>query len=388
MTLSAIAHSNAATAEAAGSELAQSVTKDLHGAQADVLIVFASSRYDYPELLQALSEGCKPGLIVGCSSAGEFTSESPQISSACVVALKNPEMKFSAGLAEGLQKDRKKAAADLVSSFQGLNSSQYVYRSAMVLIDALAGFSDALVEEITLATGGMYQFFGGGAGDDAQFQRTHVFLGTKAYTDAAVALEILSNKPVGIGVRHGWEPAGAAMRVTEAEGNRLISLNAIPAVEAFASHAAETGQIFNPEEPLPFFLANVIGIDSGGTYRLRVPLGVNEDGSVTCAADVPVGSTVHLMRATEISSAKAAQTATESAIAQLNAHPPKVAIFFDCVATRLRTGKDFGLELQALENSLTPAAFVGCNTYGQIARAEGQFGGFHNCTAVIGIIPD
>ena len=258
----------------------------------------------------------------------------------------------------------------------------------MILIDALAGFSDSLVEEITLATGGMYQFFGGGAGDDAQFQRTHVFFGTKAYTNAAVALEILSNKPVGVGVRHGWEPAGKPMRVTEAEGNRLISLNAAPAVEAFANHAADTGQIFDSKEPLPFFLSNVLGIETSGTYRLRVPLGINDDGSITCAADVPVGSTVYLMRATEISSAKAAQIATEAAIAQLEDHKPKVAIFFECVATRLRTGQNFGLELQALQTSLTPASFAGCNTYGQIARAEGQFGGFHNCTAVIGVIPD
>ena len=30
---------------------------------------------------------------------------------------------------------------------------------------------------------------------------------------------------------------------------------------------------------------------------------------------------------------------------------------------------------------------VGCNTYGQIARADGQFGGFHNCTAVVLAFP-
>jgi len=35
----------------------------------------------------------------------------------------------------------------------------------------------------------------------------------------------------------------------------------------------------------------------------------------------------------------------------------------------------------------SPAGFVGCNTYGQIARAEGQFGGFHNCTAVVCVLP-
>lgn len=388
MTQSAIAHTNAETSEAAGREMGETIMKELDGAFPDALIIFASSRYDYSVLLKEVKAACSPAIMVGCSSAGEFTSETPKISSACAVALKNPEMKFTASLGRGLQKDRKQVAAGLVANFQGLNSQEYVYRSAMILIDALAGFSDSLIEEITLATGGMYQFFGGGAGDDANFQRTHVFFGTEAHTDSAVALEILSNKPIGIGVQHGWEPASEPMRVTEATGARLVSLNASPAIEAFKAHAAASGQIFDPADPLPFFLANVIGIENNNSYRLRVPLGLNDDGSINCAADVPVGSIVYLMRATEISSANAAEIATTAAVAQLKEHKPKVAIFFDCVATRLRTGKDFGLELSALHKTLVPASFVGCNTYGQVARAEGQFGGFHNCTAVIGVIPD
>ncbi len=40
------------------------------------------------------------------------------------------------------------------------------------------------------------------------------------------------------------------------------------------------------------------------------------------------------------------------------------------------------------QEALGPARFAGCNSYGQIARAEGQFGGFHNSTAVIGVLPE
>lgn len=66
------------------------------------------------------------------------------------------------------------------------------YHSALVLTDALAGHSDLVVEALTLATGGNYRFFGGGAGDDARFEKTWVFAGTEAFTDALVALEIHS----------------------------------------------------------------------------------------------------------------------------------------------------------------------------------------------------
>ena len=58
-----------------------------------------------------------------------------------------------------------------------------------------------------MQTAGTYQFFGGGAGDDANFRRTFVFHGTESVAGAVVALEVLSYKPLGIGVGHGWRPA-------------------------------------------------------------------------------------------------------------------------------------------------------------------------------------
>ena len=297
-------------------------------------------------------------------------------------------MQFAAGLGLNLRADRNKVARQIVSAFTGLESHKYLYHSALVLTDALAGYADDLVEQINLLTAGTYSLFGGGAGDDAKFNRTHVLYGTEAYPDAAVALEILSNKPLGVGVSHGWEPASAPLRVTEAEGMRLISLNAAPAVEALEEHAEATRQNFNAADPLPFFLHNVIGIEMGDGYKLRVPLAINPDGSLSCAADIPTGATARIMRATVSSSADAASRAIQSAVQQLNGGTPKVALFFDCVATRLRMGKEFGLEMQALQNALGSAQYVGCNTYGQIARADGQFSGFHNCTATVCVIPE
>jgi hypothetical protein len=203
-----------------------------------------------------------------------------------------------------------------------------------------------------------------------------------------VALEILSTRPVGVGVAHGWEPAGKAMRVTEARGNRLVGLNGGPAVHAFQEHAELTGQRLDLKDPLPFFLHNVIGIRSGGAYRLRVPLAVEDDGSIVCAAAVPEGAIVHVMKTSASSAVQAARQATGDALRALAGAKPAAGFVFDCVATRLRLGREFENELQACAHLLHPAGFVGCNTYGQIARAEGQFNGFHNCTAVVCVLPE
>ena len=135
-------------------------------------------------------------------------------------------------------------------------------------------------------------------------------------------------------------------------------------------------------------LHNVLGIKENGQYRLRVPLTILDDGSVVCAAPVPQGSIVRIMQTTAQSAVAAAEQAANAALAGLHGAKPGGALVFDCVATRLRIGKGFEDEIGICASVLKPATFAGCNTYGQIARAEGQFGGFHNCTAVVCVFPE
>jgi hypothetical protein len=385
MTRIVAGHTGCTDAAAAGRDLAAQINAGLDDAP-DAVVVFASSSLDYTALLQALDADCRPRVMVGASSAGEFTHQRQGVGTASVLAFRSPHMQVHASLARGIRGDSRAAAAALVSGFAGTGST-HAHRAALVMTDALAGHADDFVEEMTLLTSGRYLLAGGGAGDDARFARTHVFLGTEAHTDAAVALEILSDKPIGVGVGHGWQPSGTPLRATEVDGMRVVGFNGQPAVEAFEQHAAATGQAFDRADPLPFFLHNILGVDTGHGHRLRVPLAVDADGAVLCAAEIPEQARVHIMTASSTSAADAAFAATRAAVAALGDTPPAAAVFFDCVATRLRLGDAFGFELEQVGRALGGAPFVGCNTYGQIARADRQFSGFHNCTAVVLALP-
>ena len=388
MTDSTVVFTKETNSAAAGRDLGARVRSGLADHEPDAVIVFASSRHDYVPLLQSIHESCQPGVLVGCSSAGEFISGDRGEGSASAVGIRSNVMRFTTGLGRNLRGDRSGAASQIASSFKGLTSHQYPHRAALLLADALAGYTDDFIEQLSIATLGNYRFFGGGAGDDARFTKTHVFCGTEAFTDAAVALEILSAKPIGVGVSHVWEPASEALRVTESDGSTVISLNAAPAVEVFEEHAVSTGQRFDRNDPIPFFLHNILGIDTGSGFKLRVPLAVLEGGAIGCASDIPTGATVHIMRTTAQSAADAAMRAVNSAMSDMRGTPPEVALFFDCVATRLRMGGEFGMEMDAVQRALGRVPYVGCNTYGQIARSEGQFSGFHNCTATVALLPD
>jgi hypothetical protein len=383
----AAASTDVVEAREAGRRLATEIQRGL-GRPAKAIMVFAAPSYDHAALLDELVGQCPDALVVGASSAGEFMNQERGEGLVCALGLAGDDVRFGVGVAREITGDAGAAARQIVSGFGGLSDYTFPYRSALIMADALAGHLDVLVDELTLATRGQYQFFGGGAGDNAQFQRTSVFCGSEVLSGAAVALEILTEKPIGVGVRHGWAPASAPFRVTEADGMRLVSLNGLPAAEAFEAHAAATGQKLDRAAPIPFFLHNILGIEAGESHRLRVPLAILPDGSVLCAAEVPPGAVIYIMRASAASAVEAAQEATQAALAALGEHRPQAALFFDCVATRLRMGDQFGEEVGIVRDQLAGADLLGCNTHGQIARAEGQFEGFHNCTAVVAVLPE
>jgi hypothetical protein len=350
------------------------------------VVVFASAKYNYEELLEALQAVCSPQALVGCSSSGEFISNVHGEGSASAMAVHSDSIVFTAAIGHGVKDDCAGAARQIADTFREFHSHVYPHRVALLLTDALAGYADDLVEQLTIFTAGSHYLFGGGAGDDGRFERTHVFFGTKAYTNSAVALEMLSDKAIGVGFSHGWVPVSPPMRITESHGPRIVSINAIPVLEVFQEHAEKTGQNLDLENPIGFFLHNALGIQIGDDYKLRVPLAVLPDGSVHCAAEVPEGATVCLMGTTPESASEAAEKAMHEAIKQIGGAEPKVAMFFDCVATRLRLGTQFERELRALQEMLGDTPLVGCNSHGQIARGPGQFNGYHNCTATVCVI--
>jgi hypothetical protein len=388
MNKTAVVFTHEKLSSLAGIKLGEQINEQLEGERPHVIILFLSSSYNYSELINYLRKTTDTDIVIGSSSAGEFTNSEAGTESASAVAIYSDEIQFNASLSKGIKSSRKEVAQELCTNFIGLNEYKYKYYTAMVFADALSGYTDELISYLTEFSAGTYQFFGGGAGDNENFNKTHVFLNDEIASDAAVVLEILSNKPVGVGVNHGWAPVGEKMKVTEADGMNLISLNATPAGEIYEEYAKSMDSIFDKANPIPFFLHNVLGIATEDGYKIRVPLALNPDNSITFASDIPAGSYVSFMSINNEAAKEAASNAARTALNKLEKNTPGVAFVFDCVATRLRMGNAFNLELDEIRRTLNSIRYAGCNTYGQVARVEGQFSGFHNCTAVVCILPE
>jgi len=71
----------------------------------------------------------------------------------------------------------------------------------------------------------------------------------------------------------------------------------------------------------------------------------------------------------------------------------QTAAGFTVAADSAKAGLDLGRQIDEALAGQRPDArggvdLVGCNTYGQIARAAGQLSGFHHCTAVVFAFPE
>lgn len=104
-TIVATSHTLLRAPEAASRALAESILGKLDGSRPDVLIVFASPELDYHPLLAALDAACQPRLLVGCSSAGEFSGCATGDASVSAMAIRADDILFRAGLGTGLREN-------------------------------------------------------------------------------------------------------------------------------------------------------------------------------------------------------------------------------------------------------------------------------------------
>ena len=353
-------------------------------------IVFATSKLDLAALSAGVAEVLGDVPVIGCSTAGEFVTDRVSAGGTAVALVASDEIGVAVAAAEGVRANTPRAVRALVSAFKAPKTSAPAgasHTTILLLCDGMAGNGEGLVDALAMEAGAKVAITGGAAGDDAEFLETEVFLGDRVYKDAVVGLQLTSVKPLGVGVHHGWCAASRPGTVTAAEGGRLISIDGEPAIEFYRHYAAKIGFELTAENQNQFVFTHELGIVlMNDELKVRAPLSVNDDGSINCATEVPVGQTVRVVEGDHDAIVAAARLAAEQAVESLGSADAAGAIVFDCVARKLVLGEGFSREVRAFEE-VVQAPVIGFNTYGEIARVRGQLSGFHNTTAVVVALP-
>lgn len=381
---------------AAGVSACHDALAGLKGKKADVLIVLASSKYNQEELLKGVKSISGDTLIVGSSTAGEIVTEGPlSLNSVVVMALTSENIKFFAAVGKPVSEGPHEAGKSVAEEVKKMAGD--ALKAFIMLPDVLNGNGAEIVRGVLSALGEHFPVVGGASGDDFQFKKTYQYLNGEVHTNSVVGLGLTGDFKMGIGVKHGWIPIGAQMKVTKSEGNVLHEVDGKPAIKVYEEYfGQEEAAVLKTETLAKLAITYPLGLQVAGSeeWLIRDPLMVDQNGSITCAAEIPQGSEIKLMIGSIEEAVKVAKQAASNALEQLEGATPKAIIIFNCIARNKLFGQRSGEEISAIREVIgRDVPLIGFYTYGEQAPLNGEVkninscnSAFHNETVVITVL--
>jgi hypothetical protein len=208
-----------------------------------------------------------------------------------LTVLTSDDVEFRMGLSDPLTEGEEERVAKIYRELSARAQSSPAL--ILIILPALYNLAGDMVVDVFDRESHGVPVFGMGALDVDTKIRTPktIFRGT-AYSDRMAALLFLGNLEPRFFVDSVWEHNIYTQKalVTAAEKNRMISVNNIPAAEYMRSIGCIT------ENTRDLLFLSPLAIDSGHSSRptLFIIYTINDDGSLTCSVNTPVGSTIRI----------------------------------------------------------------------------------------------
>ena len=385
---------------AVATEAVLQAKKKLGENRVDLSIVYSSNLYDHSVVVDAVRKATNNAPLIGASTTGEFTEERVEKGSIAVGLLFSNDIKIFTAMAQDVKQDPEAAIKEVVAKLPG-NVDGYPHSTAILLIDGLSGVGEEAALLASYLFGRELKIVGGMAGDDFKMEKTFVFSDDKVCTNALSVCLLASKMPLFTSVKHGHIPLGRELKATRTKGNVLYEINDRPAWELWKEETAEVARkrgidvekIKTPADFAQFFTNYMLGLatEKEGQYKIRWPMGINEDGSLNFSCGIAEGTVFRIMDGgnleKQISAAEeAVMIARQSAE---NAGYSKFAgiLVFDCAVSQLMLKDRFSENVDRCKKVLPGVPLLGWETYGEIRLEPGQFSGFHNTSSVILLLP-
>jgi hypothetical protein len=334
-----------------------------------LVLLFASPSAVLPELARALRKGlpetCR---VVGCSSAGELSSEG--YSSGTAVAIGLPAASFRAETLV-LKELTRLPVSTWMNGLRGLLAD---FRNdpdrnlfGVLLVDGLSHQEEVLIATLDAALPHVISL-GGSAGDRVDFSQTCLVSDDAVLQDVAIFCLIETDLEVRHLIFDHFRATETRMVVTRANPAQraLLEINAEPAAEEYARIV---GVPVSELSPL-IFARHPLLVNMGGRYFVRAIRELTDDGGLLLMSSIDTGAVMSLGLAEDL---------TEGFEAMLRDLPsiPSLILSFDCILRRLAL-EHAGLG-SAIKDIFRRYNMAGFNTFGE------QHGGIHMNQTFVGL---
>jgi len=255
-----------------------------------------------------------------------------------------------------------------------------------LIFDAMVPNIASILDHMYLAVGRKVNYLGCNAGSES-FQPMPCLFDSSSRFDNAV-LAILFESHPGAVMEHGYQQPDRLTAATSTTGNRISTIDWRPAFEVYQELADKHYQQIITRENFyqmgAHFPLGVLRAD--GSVLVRIPVAVEDDGSLFCVGEVPENSVLTLLEAVSLDESDSVEVVSERMTkAGMLQNSSEFVLAFYCAGRRMHMGDDnASAELALLKASIPGKTHVGVVSLGEIGSfTPTGYPLFHNATIVL-----
>lgn len=253
-----------------------------------------------------------------------------------------------------------------------------------MLFDALVPNIGTLLDELYLQLANRVHYVGANAGSET-FQPMPCLFDNARVIQNGVLL-MLMQPHLGAMLAHGYNAPPSLISATSTEGNRIRQIDWRPAFEVYQELVrAQSGVEVTPENFYQHAVHFPFGIiRANHEVLVRIPVALEEDGSLFCVGEVPANAVLTLLEAPKIDSRHTLQTLVQG-LQQINGElTGSELLLFYCAGRRMHLGMNAATgELHQFSGLTGATATAGALSLGEIGSSlQWGYPLFHNATLV------
>jgi hypothetical protein len=250
----------------------------------------------------------------------------------------------------------------------------------LLLFDGMFPRVGSLLDELYLRLANRVHYLGANAGSETFQPMPCLFDGERVAQGGVLAVLLAGSR--GAVLEHGYRAPGRMITAISTEGNRIIQIDWRPAFEVYQTMgrlmhgvSIDRENFYRNAVHFPFGIVRASGVPV-----VRIPVAVEDDGSLFCVGEVPPNSLLTVLAAPAVDSRKTVETIAAGLDALGGAGDERELLLFYCAGRRLYLGVPAAEEeIGGLRARARAARIAGALSLGEIgATREWAYPVFHN----------
>ena len=268
------------------------------------------------------------------------------------------------------------AAVEALVDFAATHADQSGGDTLLLLVDATLPDVTSLLDRLYLEIGDQVNYAGTCVGSET-FRTVPCLFDNEVFVAEAVLVALLREHP-GAALAHHYRGGETLWVATATTGSHVEAIDGKPAFEVYRQMmASEYGIDLDRENFYRYAVHFPFALNRAqGESLVRIPVKVEDDGSVYCSGEVPENALLEVVRAV-------VPGTLDTALAVGSEIGPETAgaLVFYCAGRLMHLEEAAATaELVALAAAVAPAPVVGALCLGEIGSGRQQYPAFHNAT--------